>query len=102
MGLVVDEAIARATPCHGYMINSEFIGWSPGVIGTLTDEQETVYCNPKRVESETPEKLERRIKGFKEAANACQARIRGIPKGERLKPWLECMSKELEKRGIQV
>ena len=100
MGFVVDEELAKATPCHGYKDpeTGELYVWSPGVIGMLSDDQEKLYCKGTITEVGTP----KRIAEFKSAVNVCKAEIRKYPKGERLLPWLECMSKELRKRGIKL
>ncbi|GAI89094.1 unnamed protein product, partial [marine sediment metagenome] len=46
--------------------------------------------------------IKQRFEEFAEAAEAAHKRIEGIPKGERLVPWLTEMGKELRARGIEV
>jgi len=48
------------------------------------------------------EGLQRRIKAFREAAAEAKREIAGIPRGQRLEPWLQAMSKALRKRGIVI
>lgn len=47
-GLVVDEAKAEATPCKCFSFEGVRYGWSPGVIGLISEktnpEQMTRYC----------------------------------------------------------
>lgn len=100
-GIVVDEATARATPCRCVEYKPEkFLCWSPGVVGALTDEQEKLYCP-------TTEKIERpgiveRMRNWQEAVDICKAEIAEIAKGERLEPWLSCMSRELAAREVKA
>jgi hypothetical protein len=98
-GIVVDEALAKATPCRCYDIDGKLMCFSKGIIGTLDQAQIDLYCKEKQI---VKEGIAKRVAKFREAAEVCKARIKDIPKGERLKPWLECMSKELRARGITL
>lgn len=100
MGIVIDKELAMATSCHGYKDpkTGELFVWSPGVVGMLSDPQEKIFC--KTVETET--KLPKRIIEFKKAVAEAHKKIEKIPMGKRLIPWLEAMSIELKKRGIEV
>lgn len=99
-GIVVDEALAKTTPCQCLEYRpGKKLCFSKGIIGALSDEQETIYC-PTTVPLESPG-LERRMESWMRAVGTCKAEIAGIPKGERLEPWLSCMSRELAARGVK-
>jgi len=99
-GIVVDEDIAARTPCRCARVDDSEICFSRGVVGGLSEAQKEAYCNPKTY-FKSPG-LEKRIRGFKEAVAAAKEKIKDIPKGERLEPWLKAMSEELSERGIEV
>jgi hypothetical protein len=100
-GIVVDSAVARATPCRCIDYRpGKRLCFSRGIVGALSDDQEKVYC-PTTVPLESPG-LERRLAGWMESVETCQADIAAVPKGERLGPWLYCMSRELKARGIEA
>jgi len=100
--LILDDNVAKSTPCTCYSFPDKTdMCWSAGAIGTLLPSQEINYCTEK-ITRPAPAKLKERREKFLEAVNAAQARIKDVPKGERLIPWLESMSSELEKRGIEI
>ena len=100
-GIVVDEARARATPCRCIEYRpGKKLCFSKGIIGALSDEQEKIYC-PTTVPLESPG-LERRLESWMGAVETCKAEIAGIPKGEKLEPWLSCMSRELVAHGVEA
>lgn len=99
-GIVVDPDVAARTSCRCARMNDSEICFSKGVIGGLDEGQKEAYCNPKTY-YESPG-LEKRLGEFKEAVAAAQEKIKDVPKGERLEPWLSAMSQELQKRGIEV
>lgn len=100
-GIVVDEALAKVTPCRCIEYRpGKKLCFSKGIIGTLSDEQEKLYC-PTTEKLESPG-LEKRLEGWMESVDTCKIEIANIPKGERLKPWLSCMSRELKARGIEA
>lgn len=100
-GIVVNEAAAMASPCRclEYRPGKE-ICFSRGIVGALSDEQEKIYC-PTTEKLVSPG-LEKRMEDWMEAVSTCKAEIAVIPKGERLQPWLGCMSRELKARGIEA
>lgn len=98
-GIVVNPDLAARTSCRCYRIDKRDMCFSKGIIGTMSDAQEEAYCTEKRYVTEG---LQRRVKLFREAATEAKKEIAGIPKGERLEPWLHAMSKALKKRGIEV
>lgn len=98
-GLVVNADVAARTGCRCYVVDTTEMCYSAGIIGTLNKAQREAYCPTKEILTEG---LARRVKLFKEAAAEAKAKIAGIPKGERLEPWLREMGKALRKRGIEV
>jgi len=98
-GIVVDEAVAKATPCICYDVDGKLMCFSKGIIGTLDQGQIEAYCPEKKI---VKEGIARRVAKFREAAEVCKLEIKDIPKGERLEPWLKCMGRELRARGIEV
>jgi hypothetical protein len=99
-GIVVNPDVAARTSCRCATVNGSEICFSKGVIGGLDDSQKEAYCKPKTY-YESPG-LEQRISEFKDAVAAAQEKVKDIPKGERLGPWLSAMSEELRTRGIEV
>ena len=100
-GIIVNEAIAMASTCRCIEYRpGKKLCFSRGIIGALSDEQEAIYC-PVTEELESPG-LEKRLKDWMDAVETCKAEIAPIPKGERLEPWLSCMSRELKARGIEA
>jgi len=98
-GIVVNEATAMASPCRCIEYRpGKKLCFSKGIIGALSDEQEAIYC-PVTEELESPG-LEKRLKDWMDSVETCKAEIASIPKGERLEPWLGCMSRELGARSI--
>jgi len=90
MGRVIDPSIAFQS-CHGYRLDDEKMLWSKGVIGTLTDEQEKL-CKEVYLAEPVPPKLIKRQEEFRRIAEICARRARTHPRGERLQPYLECIS----------
>ena len=102
MGIVVDEKRAKETPCKCYQIGPtkeahDLLCFSKGIIGTLTNAQEAIYCTKKDISSPTP-RLKERINKFIEGIHAAQKRY----KGEGIERWLELTGEELRKRGIEI
>ncbi|MDI6860304.1 MAG: hypothetical protein QMC85_07400 [Methanocellales archaeon] len=98
-GIVVDADVAARTPCTVYKVDDTEMAFSPGIIGTLSKAQIEAYC-PTKIYKE--EGIAHRVKKFKEAVEVCKEEIKEYPKGERLRPWLECMGREARKRGIEL
>ncbi|GAJ10337.1 unnamed protein product [marine sediment metagenome] len=100
-GIVVNEAIAMASPCRCIEYRpGKKLCFSKGVVGALSDAQETLYC-PTTEKLESPG-LQKRLDNWMEAVKTCKVEIASIPKGERLEPWLNCMSRELATKGISA
>ena len=97
-GIMVDANVAARTPCRCYTYEGEpVICFSKGIIGTMSKGQIEAYCKPMIELGES-----KRVREFREAAAEAKKEIAGIPKGERLEPWLREMSKALKKRGIEI
>lgn len=100
-GIVVNEALAEATPCRCIEYRpGKKLCFSRGVVGALADEQEKLYCHPEE-KLESPG-LEKRMEHWMESVTICKAEIAKVPPGERLKPWLLCMGRELKANGVEV
>jgi len=67
-GLVVNEAKATATPCHGYDLGQgKKMLWSSGVIGTLSLPEQERFCVAGMDLKPATGSLARRIKALREA-----------------------------------
>ena len=67
-GLVVNEAKALATPCHGYDLGEgKKMLWSKGVIGTLSLPEQERFCQAGMDIKPATGALARRIKALREA-----------------------------------
>lgn len=99
-GIVVYPDIAKASPCKCAKVDGSELCFSAGIIGAMDEEQKEVYCNP-RTSFKSPA-LQQRLKVFKQSVKAAQKKVKDIPKGERLQPWLSAMSEELTKRAMKV
>lgn len=97
--LIVNPELAKATPCRCYKVDTTEMCFTRGAIGTLSKEQIPIYCAGKEYVTEG---LATRVKSFKEASEICKREIERLPRGERLEPYLKCMSRELAKRGIEI
>lgn len=70
-GIVIDEAKAKSTPCHGYRVTidgktSELV-WSPGIVGALSESEKVKYCTLGTTWGKAPEHLKRRWEILHEA-----------------------------------
>ena len=105
MGLVVDEELAKRSGCTCHAIGptdkpKDLICFSPGVIGTLTDEQDVQFCTLGKLIIRD-DGIKKRVQRFREASAKCDIETAKYPKGEKLIPRIKCMQKELSKRGIK-
>lgn len=98
---VLDEARAKANPCHCFAYDGRDYCFAKGAIGMLSQEQQADVCRLPKVFEVKPG-MKKRFENFSEAAKAAHKEVETVPKGERLEPWLHAMSGELGKRGIQV
>lgn len=97
-GIVVDADVAVRTPCRCYTYEGEpKICYSRGIIGSMSRAQIEAYCKPLIKLDEA-----KRIKEWMAATKEAKAAIAGIPRGERLEPWLKAMAASLSRRGIEL
>lgn len=102
MGIIVNETAARETPCKCYQLGKtteahDLLCFSKGIVGGLTDEQESKYCTSKDILPPTPE-LKKRISDFTEAVQAASRRY----KGQGILTWNRFVSEEARKRGVEI
>ena len=95
-GIVVDADVAARTPCTAYGP----IWFSKGIVGALDAAQKEAYC--PTVEHNESSGIKIRLENWMAAMKMCKEEIKDIPKGEKLEPWLSCLSQELRKRGIET
>lgn len=101
-GIVVDDGVARATPCTRFDLgNGKELMFSKGIVGGLDEGQKALYC-PETITKPLSDEQQRRLLGWRESADVCKGEIADFPKGEKLQPWLACMSRELSIRGIEL
>lgn len=100
MALIVDEEVARSTPCHGYKNpdTGELYLYSEGAVGMLSDKQEQTYCT----EIATKLRIPKRVKQFKEIVEKCKSVVAEFPEGKRFLPYLACMSEEAKKKNFEI
>ncbi len=100
-GIVVNEAKAKATPCHCVEYKPEkYWCTSPGVVGALTDEQEKIYCNPREI-VERPAIKERMVK-WQECVTRSREAMPPTDGRTRLEVFLTSMSDCLAEAGIKA
>jgi len=97
-GIVIDEAKARATPCS--CVKDSHLCISPGIVGSLTDEQQKTYCNPMEVIS-CPNIKEKMTK-WAESVEICKAKLPLADRETRLMVYIDCIGKELTKNGVEI
>lgn len=101
-GFLVDPGVARATPCTRIELGEgREVMFSKGIVGALDEEQKALYC-PETITKPVSPKQQERIRAFQDAAQTCKGEIESVPKGERMRPWIECMSREARSRGVEL
>lgn len=101
MGIIIDEELAKISGCTCHAIGptnkpKDLMCFSPGVVGTLTNDQDIEFCKIGRLIIRD-DKIKERVEIFKKASEICNQEVRKYPKGERLIPRIECMKRELRK-----
>ncbi len=89
-GIVINKEEAESGACTCY----DKVCFHKGIIGALNAEERSRYC--RTVHEGHSEAMMHRIAHWNKAIQICQAVIKPIAKGERLEPWLGCMTKELK------
>ena len=102
-GIVLDEAVAREAPCIGYELRGRGAGpdlvFAKGIEGPLSEDQVEMFCSDIRIRDVSPDQLER-LSAFRESAELCSEEVdETYDRGDRLEPYLSCMSRELRERG---
>lgn len=92
MGIVIDEKEAKG-PCVCIELeNGKILCHSKGVVGFLSDEQRKKYCYGTYVRPATPQ-MKEQLRKFAEMSHRCSQQVREeYQKGDRLLPFLDCMS----------
>ena len=103
-GFVENPAVARSdVPCLCYEIqrrggDTGELCFKHGVVGALDPEQIGTFCEVKDKRQPTPEQ-QLRLEAFQESAETCKVEVAEVPEGEKIEPFLGCMSRELTKRN---
>lgn len=102
MGIVINEELARKTPCTCYQIGKtkeprDLLCWSSGIIGSLSDADEVLFCPTKVIKPATRE-LKDRLDRFTSAVRKASERY----KGEGITRWLQLVSEEMRKVGLDI
>lgn len=103
-GFVENPAVARSdVPCLCYEIQKRGGGegelcFKHGVVGALDPEQIGAFCEVKTTREPTPEQR-LRLEAFQDSAETCKVEVAEVPEGEKIEPFLGCMSRELTKRN---
>jgi len=72
MAIVLNEEIAKSSPCVCYNYDGNEICWTAGCVGILTDEQEKKYCKEKISKGEISPKLKQSMNRFAHAVEICK------------------------------
>ena len=107
-GFVVDPAIARESSCIGYQLRADAppdaapdLVFAKGVVGALDKDQVEMFCPTVQMRPLSDEQRER-LQAFTDASQACKIEVAELPAGDRLDPFLGCMSQELHQRGQRL
>jgi len=95
-GYVIDEGVARSTPCKCIELGSgSELCFSKGIVGALDKNQRILYCPSVETTKASPEQ-EARIEKFKKAAATCSQETQNITDPEeKFGARLGCMKREL-------
>jgi hypothetical protein len=107
-GYVVDPAIARESTCIGYQLRRDAppdaepdLVFAKGVVGALDRDQVEMFCPTIQVRPLSDAQRDR-LTAFTQAAQTCKVQVADLPSGDRLDPYLGCMSAELHQRGQRL
>jgi len=107
-GFVVDPAIARESTCIGYQLRRDAppdaepdLVFAKGVVGALDKDQIEMFCPTVEMRPLTDEQRDR-LAAFSDAAETCKVQVADIPHGDRLDPYLSCMSAQLHEHGQRL
>jgi len=96
-GIVVTEELARISPC--IKIKGTNLVFTKGVVGALSKEQRDKYC-PEITEVERHE-FRKQTVGWSEAIKTCKERVKHLIGSDRVKAYIECISKEAHKEKTE-
>jgi len=102
MGVVTDREKAIRSKCTCYQIGptrqpEDLLCFSPGIVGTLNNDQDVLFCKNKEVKTPTPA-MKERLDKFQAAIDAAQERY--AEKHDEW--WWTIVGEELAKRGIEA
>lgn len=107
-GFVVDPAIARESRCIGFQLQANALPdaepdlvFAKGIVGALDKDQVEMFCPIIETRQLTDAQRER-LSAFTDASGVCSAEVADMPQGDRLEPFLSCMSAELHHRGHRL
>lgn len=102
-GIVVDDGLARVTPCHRVILgpDSELV-YSKGIVGALNEEQKLLYCDVGIEDRQASSEQKKQLQTIRDAAIMCQTEVAELPKGQRLEPFLKCISVTAKKSGVNI
>jgi len=102
-GVVVDEGLARDSPCLCRELEAGGdICFSHGVVGPLDSEQRELFCSAGTDRLEVTPEQAARLNLFAETAQACGQEAGSAPEGERLEPYLSCLEREMRAREARA
>jgi len=100
-GYVIDAGLARSTKCTRIDLGPgrKTLVYSPGIIGSLDEQQEVLYCQLGYEEREASEAQLAHIQAMSDAAQICSAESDPVadPK-EHINAYFTCLGRELAKR----
>lgn len=93
-GIVVDEALARSTPCVRMMLKERPLVWSKGIAGALDEKQQALYCE-SYIDKEPSPAMKERVAAWQAATEVCKAEVAQEEPGlDRMQRWWSCMHRE--------
>lgn len=101
-GIVVDEGLARETPCTRINLGNSELWYSKGVVGALSENEKILYCATGVEDMPITEEMKHRQQVLMEATTICQKEVEGLPTGDRLNPYMKCMATVAQKRGVSI
>lgn len=101
MGIVINEEVAKTTPCKCFQLKAdELLCFSKGILGAMSDPQEEIYCTEKHIEPATHGQ-KKRIAAFTEAVQQAKERYEAEGKPGKGR-WQELVGEEAEKKGVRI
>lgn len=101
-GVIIDEGLARDTPCRALNAEGSRQVFSQGIVGALSDKEQILYCKSGIDEIELSPEMAKRQKILREATTLCQKEVNHLSEGERLQPFLKCLSSQADRQGIKI